>query len=108
MVASWLRVTLAFWLVVSCAVWNGFFDILVSRGEKQYLWSQAQAELGLAPQPSMHGFMTWAIRDAATKASTWAGVVLAAGLGASIVVRRLTVKALRAPSTEPPRCGHAS
>lgn len=77
-----------FWLLVSAAVWNGFFDILVTRGEKQYFLSQARYELGLGPRTTIHEVMSRTIRDAVRVASIWALVVFAAGLGSVVVVGR--------------------
>jgi dUTP pyrophosphatase len=60
-------------------VWNGFFDILVTRGEKQYLLSQARYELGLGPRVTMDEIMTQTVADARRIATLWAAIVFAAG-----------------------------
>lgn len=88
----WLRFTLGFWLVVALIVWNGFFDILVTRGEKQYLLGQARHELGIGPAVSIDGVMTPTIHDAARKASVWGVLVFVAGVGSAIHVRRLSAR----------------
>lgn len=77
-----------FWLLVSFAVWNGFFDILVTRGEKQYFLSQARYELGVGPRITIHEVMSRTIHDAVRIASIWAGVVFTAGLVATILFAR--------------------
>jgi hypothetical protein len=81
---------LLFWLGVSFAVWNGFFDILVTRGEKQYFLSQARHELGLGPRTTVHEVMTRTIHDAVRIASIWALIVFASGVGSVLVARRPT------------------
>jgi len=89
-VPRWLRFATGFWLAVAFLVWNGFFDILVTRGEKQYLLNQARHELGAGPATSMDEVMAETIHDAAVKASLWGVIVFVSGLGASAYVRRLT------------------
>lgn len=74
-------VVVAGWLFVSFVVWNGFFDILVTRGEKQYLLTQARHELGVGPKVTIDEIMTRTIHDAVRVASLWAAFVFAAGLG---------------------------
>ena len=68
-----------FWFLLSVAVWNGFFDLYVSRGAREYLQLQAEFELGRGPAPVMSEVMARASRDGVRGASMWAAVVLAAG-----------------------------
>jgi hypothetical protein len=78
--ASPRTITLALlWLVLAVALWNGFFDLYVSRGARAYLQMQAEFELGRGPAPVMADFMAAASRDGVWGASLWAVVVLAAG-----------------------------
>ncbi|MBI2221933.1 MAG: hypothetical protein HYU53_12090 [Acidobacteria bacterium] len=77
----WLGV----WLLVSAVVWNGVFDILVTRGVKEYLYRQADHELGRGPRVTMHEIMDQTVRDAAVTASLWA--LLVGGAGAVTVLR---------------------
>jgi hypothetical protein len=81
--------TVLFWLAAAFVVWNGFFDILVTRGEKQYLLSQARYELGVAPPRTIDEVMTRTIADARRIASIWGGIVLAAGIGSTLIVARV-------------------
>ena len=67
------------WLVVGIAIWNGIFDLYVSRGAREYLQLQAQSELGIVPQPSMTVVMARAERMGLIAATLWAGAVVAAG-----------------------------
>jgi hypothetical protein len=86
-----LRRATLFWLAVAFVVWNGFFDILVTRGEKAYLLAQARQELGLAPRVTIDEIMTRTIWDAVLVASAWAAIVLVAGVASTwVVARRLT------------------
>jgi hypothetical protein len=85
-----------FWLFVSFVVWNGFFDILVTRGEKQYFLAQARHELGLAPRPTIHAIMSRTIHDAVRTAAIWAALVFVAGVGSTLVVLRSGLDAGRA------------
>jgi hypothetical protein len=75
------RRAILFWLGIAFFVWNGFFDILITRGEKFYLLSQARHELGLGPRLTIDEVMSRTIADAARVASIWAGIVFAAGIG---------------------------
>jgi hypothetical protein len=75
------RRTLAvLWLVVGIALWNGIFDLYVSRGAREYLQLRAEADLGLVPAPSMPEVMARAERLGLIAATLWAGGVAACGL----------------------------
>lgn len=78
----------ALWLALSVAVWNGFFDLYVSRGAREYLQLQAEFELGRGPAPAMAEVMARASRDGARGASMWAALVLAAGWGTLALIAR--------------------
>jgi len=67
------------WLVVGVAVWNGVFDLYVSRGAREYLQLRAESELGLAPDPSMVEVMDRAKAMGLIAASVWAGAIVACG-----------------------------
>ena len=73
------RLLAAFWVIVGVAVWNGFFDLYVSRGAREYGQKQAEFELGLGPQPSMSAVMSSAKHDGVVMSTIWA--VAIAGLG---------------------------
>ena len=74
--ARWL---LLLWLLAGVAVWNGFFDILLTRGEKEFFMQRAEFELGRRPEPSLEGIMRQTRHDAAIISTEWALVVTAAG-----------------------------
>ena len=74
--------------IAAAAVWNGIFDYLVSRGEREYFWAQARAESGAGPPVVLHDMMQDTIRYAAVSAHWWAGSALVAGLLLIWAVRR--------------------
>jgi hypothetical protein len=83
-----IRNAALFWLLVAFVVWNALFDVLVSRGEKQYFLSQAHYELGLGPRVTIDEVMSRTIRDAVRSATLLAGFVLAAGVGSAVLLVR--------------------
>lgn len=75
-----MRLTLAaLWLVAGVAVWNGVFDLYVSRGAREYGQKAAEADLGLGPRVTMAGVMAGATHDGLVAASLWAAVIVACG-----------------------------
>jgi hypothetical protein len=80
--------TLLIWFGVSFAVWNGFFDILITRGEQYYLLSQARHELGIGPKPTIDEVMSRTIRGAARVATIWAVIVFVAGVAITAAAAR--------------------
>jgi hypothetical protein len=82
------RLVAALWLLVSLAVWNGFFDLYVSRGAREYLQLAAEAQLGRGPVPSMTGVMARARHDGLVASTIWASVVLVAGWGTVWIFRQ--------------------
>jgi hypothetical protein len=77
-----------FWLVAGAVVWNGVFDLHVTRGVKEYLFRQARHELGLGPPVTPEGVMRQTVRDGAVAATLWGGAVAGAGLGTVLLVAR--------------------
>jgi hypothetical protein len=83
------RTTLAaLWLAVGVAVWNGFFDVYVSRGAHEYLQAQAEFELGQRPEPSMAEVMSRAKHAGVVAASAWAALIVACGWTTMAVTAR--------------------
>jgi hypothetical protein len=60
------------WLMVGVAIWNGFYDLYVSRGAREYLQMAAEAELGRRDTPSMTAVMTAAHQNGARASTYWA------------------------------------
>jgi hypothetical protein len=76
------------WLIVAGAVWCGFYDILISRGTKDYFILEAAARAGEGPAPSLGAIMA-ETRHAAFVTSTWFGaLVLVAGWATIWLARR--------------------
>ena len=73
------RVIAGLWLVVGIAVWNGFFDLYVSRGAREYAQLRLEHELKIGPAPDMNAVMARATRDGVWGASLWAAGVVACG-----------------------------
>jgi hypothetical protein len=73
----WLAVM---WVVLAVVVWLGMFDVLISRGVKEYLYRTAEHELGRGPAVTMPEIMGRTRQDAAIDSSIWALLVGGAGL----------------------------
>src|SRR6185503_11871572 len=93
------RVFVALWIAIGAAVWNGFFDLYVSRGATHYLQLQAEHELGRGAEPSMSAVMDDAKRLGLIAASIWAAVVVAGGWATTAVLSA----SARSASAGPPR-----
>jgi hypothetical protein len=74
-----VRVAMALWLLLGVLVWNGFFDLYISRGAREYLQLAAESELGRRPTPSMADVMSHAKHAGAIAATGWAIVIVGAG-----------------------------
>jgi hypothetical protein len=70
----------AFWIGAGLVAWNGVFDLLVSRGVKEYLYRQALHRLAEGPPVSMAAIMEQTVRDAWPVATGWALALTLAGL----------------------------
>ena len=86
------------WLVLGIAIWNGFFDLYVSRGAREYLKLLYEHELGRGPSPDMMRIQENAARTGALASTVWAGLVVAAGWGTMWVMARRAK--LRSPNFE--------
>lgn len=73
------RGLLVLWAAIALLVWNGIFDLYVSRGAREYLQMAAEAELGRGSTPSMGDVMAWTNRRGAVAATGWAALVFGAG-----------------------------
>jgi hypothetical protein len=82
------RAALALWILLGAAVWNGFLDIYVSRGAREYLEKRAEFELGRVPEPRMADVMANASRDGVVAGSLWAATIVAAGVATTCWTRR--------------------
>jgi hypothetical protein len=82
------RAAAVLWLALGAAVWNGFFDLYVSRGAREYGQLRVEHELGRGPDPDMTGVMARAQRDGVRAATLWAAVVVLGGWATIWIVRR--------------------
>lgn len=79
---------LALWAAIGFAVWNGFYDLYVSRGAREYLQMAAEAELGRRETPSMTHVMEAAQKNGARVGGGWAILVTGAGWATIWLARR--------------------
>ena len=82
------RIAAALWLLLGVAVWNGFYDLYVSRGAREYGQLRVEAELGRGAEPDMTHVMARARRDGVLGATAWATVIVLAGWGTIALARR--------------------
>jgi hypothetical protein len=82
------RWLLVLWLAVGIAVWSGFFDILITRGIKEFFMRDAAFELGRGPAATMPDIMRQTAHDASIIATRWAAFVVLAGWATVWLARR--------------------
>jgi hypothetical protein len=76
------------WLVLGAAVWNGFYDLYISRGAREYGQLRVERELARGPDPDMIGVMDRAKADGFRGATIWATLVVVSGWGTIWVAGR--------------------
>jgi hypothetical protein len=74
------RIAAAVWVVIAIAAWNGVYDILMTRGVKDYLLRNALHLAGRGPAVSMTERMDAAVAEAFWLATLAASILLLAGL----------------------------
>ena len=74
------RIAVTVWVIVAVVVWNGVYDLLMTRGIKDYLLRQALHQAGRGPEVSMTALIDLAITEATWVSTLWASVILLAGL----------------------------
>lgn len=74
------RLAAAVWVVIAIVAWNGVYDILLTRGIKDYLLRNALHLAGRGPAVSMTDRMDAAVAEAFWLATLAASVLLLAGL----------------------------
>ena len=74
------RIAVAAWLVVALVVWNGVYDLLQTRGIKDYLLRNALHRAGRGPEVSMTALLDLTTIEAFWVSTLWASVILLAGL----------------------------
>ena len=81
------RIGAVIWLIAAVVVWNGIYDLLLTRSVKEYLFRAALHDLGRGPQIPIKAAMDAAVYDAVWIATIWAGMILLAGLVTLRVMR---------------------
>ena len=74
------RLFVVAWLVLGGALWNGIFDLYVSRGAREYLQLRAEFDAGVGPEPEVGQAMAVARRDGVVFATGWTAAVVGLGL----------------------------
>jgi hypothetical protein len=74
------RLAAAVWVVIALVAWNGVYDILLTRGIKDYLLRNALHLAGRGPAVSMTDRMDAAVAEAFWLATLAASILLLAGL----------------------------
>ena len=82
------RIAAVLWLLLGVAVWNGFYDLYVSRGAREYGQLRVEAERDRGAEPDMQQVMSRAKRDGAQAATIWATLIVLAGWGTLWITRR--------------------
>jgi hypothetical protein len=82
------RLAIWIWVILAVVIWNGIYDVLLTRSTKDYLLRAALHDAGRGPAVTISEAMHVAVRDAIWVASLWAGIVLLAGLVTMRLVRR--------------------
>jgi hypothetical protein len=74
------RIAVGLWLIVALVVWNGVYDLLMTRSAKEYLLRRMMHEAGRGPDVQLAPMMNLAVGNAVWVSTLWAGVILLAGL----------------------------
>ena len=74
------RIAVVVWLVLAVVVWNGVYDLLLTRGIKDYLLRNALHQAGRGPEVSMTSLLDFTVWEAFWVSTLWASVILFAGL----------------------------
>jgi hypothetical protein len=74
------RIAVWVWIVLTVVVWNGVYDLVLTRGIKDYVLRNALHQAGRGPEVSMARLMDIAVTDAIWLSTLWACVILFAGL----------------------------
>ena len=74
------RVAVAAWIVLTIALWNAIFEMMVVRGVKEYLFRAALHDAGRRPFTPIADVMDPAIYHATWVATLWTSIILLAAL----------------------------
>jgi hypothetical protein len=73
------RIAAALWIALAVFIGNGIYDVLITRGIKEYLFRRALAESEAAAPVPLGQLMSVTARDAALVGLSWAGAILVIG-----------------------------
>jgi len=68
------------WIVLTVALWNSIFEMMVARGVKEYLFRAALYDAGRGPLTPIAQVMDPAIFHGAWVATLWSSVVMIAAM----------------------------
>ena len=74
------RVAVWSWVVLSVVAWNGVYDLILTRGIKDYLLRNALHDAGRGPEVSMTLLLDTTVWEAFWISTLWASILLLAGL----------------------------
>ena len=74
------RFAAGLWIVLALVIGNGIYDILVTRGVKEYLFRHALHEAGRGPEVPIRQIMDVTVFDATWVGLLWGCTVLLAGM----------------------------
>jgi hypothetical protein len=74
------RIAVGLWLILAVVVWNGVYDLLLTRGIKDYLLRNALHQAGRGPEVSMTALLDLTVSEAFWVSTLWASAILCAGL----------------------------
>lgn len=81
------RIAVWLWAILAVLMWNVVYDLLLTRGIKEYLLRAALHGAGQGPAIPLARSMEIAVRDALWVATFWACLIFLAGLVTIRVMR---------------------
>jgi hypothetical protein len=88
------RIAIAIWIVVPVIIGNTVYDLLLTRGLKEFKFRVAQHDAGQGPEASLDSLMAVTVFDATWIGLLFASIVMLAGL--------VTIRLLRRPDKTTP------
>jgi hypothetical protein len=84
------RIAVAIWIVVPVIVGNTVYDLLLTRGLKEFKFRVAQHDAGQGPEASLADLMAVTVYDATWIGLLFGSIVMLAGLATIRLLRRST------------------
>jgi hypothetical protein len=82
------RIAVAIWIVVPVVVGNTVYDLLLTRGLKEFKFRVAQHDAGQGPEASLADLMAVTVYDATWIGLLFGSIVMLAGLATIRLLRR--------------------